>query len=255
MNMKTLTAALFFVLSFSIYAFSPYENYLQSGLPTHVMLMSSASEGKADALSSSLIALKSDKEICEEFKSKGITNISIFFRTLEGESCFFVYFDYSGKKDYLQAVQDFESVGAVEKIDKLIKPVPPALDRGYHWLQLEWINYIHGSMSKAPAKSISANVTRIKPECEKEYRWLHQTTWPGIVDWMNRYGWRNFSIYLVALNGTIYEFYYTETVESQHPAKDIGKDPTLLRWLKHTDPCQNPLPDAKGVWAPMKLLN
>ena len=151
-------------------------------------------------------------------------------------------------------MEDFESVKAVKALQQWIQPVPPATDRGHHWLQLEWINYIHGSWNDAPATNRSAMVTRVKPEKEKEYRWLHQTTWPSVVDWMNRYGWRNFSIFLTELDGTIYEFYYVEEVPSEHPAKNLGKDPALTRWLKLTDPCQNPLPDANGIWAPMKPL-
>ena len=255
MNIKSIVlVVVVFMASLSLRAFSPYENYLLSGKPTHAMLMATAAEGKAEALSAALVALQSDKAALGELQKREITNISIFSRKLEEKDCFFVYFDYSGAKDYIGAVEDFEAVEAVKKLNDMIVPVPPAPDRGHHWLQLEWINFIHGSMSKAPAESVSANVTRIKPESEKEYRWLHQTTWPGIVDWMNRFGWRNFSIFVTEFNGTIYEFYFTETVKSDHPAKNIGKDPVLPRWLKNTDPCQNPLPDAKGVWAPMKLL-
>ena len=252
MNKKGIILSIL-LLAFGASAFSPYENYLQSGRPTHVMLMATAREGKSAELIQSLQALDK-KRSARKLAKQQITNLAIFSRTLGEKACVFVYFDYSGKKDYLRAVEDFESVEAVKALQQWVSPVPPAADRGHHWLQLEWMNYIHGSWNDAPATNRVAMVTRIKPEKEEEYRWLHQTTWPAVVDWMNRYGWRNFSIFLTQLNGTIYEFYYVEEVPSEHLAKNLGKDPTLARWLKLTDPCQNPLPDADGIWAPMKCL-
>jgi L-rhamnose mutarotase len=250
MNKKNLLLFVGLISALSSFAFSPYENYLQTENTTHAMLLATAKEGKAEALSIALQGL-SEKKTAKQLKKHHIKNLSVFSKKLEGKECFFVYFDYNGKKDYLQAVEDFEATPAVQALKKWVDSVPPAADRGHQWLQLEWINYIHGSWTEEPATNRFAMVTRIKPEDEDHYRSLHQTTWPGITDWMNRFGWQNFSLFFAEVNGTLYEFYYTEQVPSEHPAKNLGDDPCLKRWLKLTDPCQNPLPDAEGTWSSM----
>mgnify|MGYP006943756984 FL=1 len=32
-------------------------------------------------------------------------------------------------------------------------------------------------------------------------------------------------------------------------------DPTYERWVKNTDPCQIPLPDASGIWSMMNKIS
>ena len=231
-------------------AFSPYENYLQSGRPTHVMLAAAVLPEKTNALYTALRAAVADPAA----RRAGLTNFAVFSRKLGEKQCVFVYFDYPGDRDYLDAVEDFEKLPGVKALSAFIKPIPPAADRGHTWLQLEWINFIRGSLNDGPATNRFAMVTRIKPKDEDHYRSLHQTTWPGIIDWMNRKGWRNFSIFFAEIDGALYEFYYTEEVPSEHPATNLDKDPCLLRWLNLTAPCQDPLPDAQGTWSPMKAV-
>ena len=72
-------AGLLLALSFS--AFSPYENYLQSDRPTHVMLMAATQEGKIAELSQALQMLD-EKKSAEKLAEKQITNLAIFSRTL-----------------------------------------------------------------------------------------------------------------------------------------------------------------------------
>jgi L-rhamnose mutarotase len=143
------------------------------------------------------------------------------------------------------------------ELNKLVEPLKTATDRGNTWLQLEWINFIKGAALKDKPASRIAMVTRIKPEKEQEYRMLHQTTWPGVIDWMSRKGYHNFSIYLAYIGDEIYEFFYTETVNTSKTAtiKNLDNELICKRWWSNTDPCQKPLPGADGVWLMMKKPN
>ncbi|MBT3192186.1 MAG: L-rhamnose mutarotase [Verrucomicrobia bacterium] len=99
-------------------------------------------------------------------------------------------------------------------------------------------------------------VTRIRPEKEQEYRTLHQTVWPGVVDQMVRGNFRNFSVFLVELGDEIYEFFYVEYVGSDSAADGEmnNADPVNQRWWKYTDACQLPLPGASGPWLMMDKI-
>ncbi len=239
------------LLCLSALAFSPYENYLLSGQQTHVALFAAAADGKTNTLMTALETLN-EAEAVKAFKEVDISNVSTYAKQLQGKTWYLVYFDYDGA-NYLDAVKAFESVGAVKTLEPLVASHPRAKANGTTWLQLEWINYIHGAKPNGNRSHKFAMVTRLKPEKEAEYRGLHQSTWPGVVDRMTRMQYHDFSIYLVELGDELYEFFYVEFVGSDAEKDKMGSlaDPTYERWIKHTDPCQNPLPDADGIWSMM----
>ena len=228
-----------------VQAFSPYENYLLSGKQRHAMLLAEVKQGMAADLDKALA--KIEKE--QKFSNEAISNMSSYTTELNGKLYVLVYFDYDGK-EYLDAVKDFEKEPAAAELEKFVDPLPAAVSRGNKkWLQLEWINYIRGAKAKGEPASRFAMVTRMKPEKERIYRLLHQSTWPGIVDWMNRKGYHNFSIYIAYIGDDIYEFFYTETVGGKAATiKNMENDTAYKRWLQNTDACQNPLKGADGIW-------
>jgi len=235
----------------SAFGFSPYENYLLTGDQTHVALMAVAKD--AEALQTAIESLNT-KSATKAFKKVEISNVSSYAKELQGKVWVMVYFDYDGDT-YLDAVKAFESIPAVKELKPLVEPHPRAAGYGSTWLQLEWINYIQGAKPNGNKPNRFAMVTRLKTEKEAEYRWFHQNTWPGTVDRMTRMEYHDFSIFLVEFGEELYEFFY---VESYAPAgADMGSltDPTYERWIKHTDPCQNPLPDADGIWSMMDKIS
>lgn len=231
-------------------AFSPYENYLLSGKPAYAGLIARAKPGQDEILSQQLSKLCRQKEN-EKFKPAGISNLAIFKRVIQNNTWYLVYFQYSGNKPYLTAAQSFETVTA--ELKDFILPHPQAVRYGCCWLQMEWINYIRGlDVDRDPTQVLSM-VTTIKPEKESQYRSLHQTVWPGVVNQMIRGNNRNFSIFLVEINDQLYEFFYLEYMGSD-PEKDSQmnkEDPVNQRWWAQTDPCQQPLPGKKEIWAPL----
>lgn len=249
--MKKLHGIILFVFFFvgaTGHAFSPYENYLLSGKPTHVGLIARAKKGRDNMLSEQLSMLCSEKE---KFKEAGISNLVAFKREIEGRIWFLVYFQYAGDKQYLTAAESFESVAP--ELKDLIAPHPRAARYGCCWLQMEWINYIRGLNVERQPSQILSMVTTIKPEKESYYRSLHQTVWPGVVDQMIRGNNRNFSIFLVEIGDKLYEFFCLEYM-GDDSAKDDRmnqSDPVNQRWWAQTGPCQQSLPGEKDTWAPM----
>jgi L-rhamnose mutarotase len=254
MKRKVFTSILV-LSSLSALGFSPYENYLLTGRQTHVALMVSATDEKAEELATTLKTLNT-KQAGKAFKKVKISNVSSHTKELQGKPWFMVYFDYDGET-YQEAVSAFESTKAVKELIPLLEPHPRAKEYGNHWLQLEWINYIKGAKPTKNPTNKFAMVTRLKPEKEDEYRWLHQNTWPGTVDRMTRMKYHDFSIFLVELGDEIYEFFYVEFVGMDASKDKMGSlsDPTYERWIKYTDPCQDPLPDADGIWSMMNKVS
>ncbi|VGO18206.1 L-rhamnose mutarotase [Pontiella sulfatireligans] len=248
--MKSLLAAALALLALPVFAFSPYESYLQSGKQTHVGLIAVAKDGKTEELASALKTLN-EKKAAKAFKKADITNLSTYSKELQGKTWVMVYFDYDGD-NYLEAVQDFESVKATQTLEALVAPHPRAKRYGDVWLQMEWINYIHGAKPIDDPDRL-AMVTRVKPEREQEYRMLHQSVWPGVTDQMARGNYHNFSIYFVEMGDELFEFFYVEYVgtDAEKDGKANKADPFNQRWWKITDACQDPLPDADGVWSKM----
>lgn len=239
-------------VTYTALAFSPYENNLMTSKIKRTALIASVKPGQETATDVALMALL-DKKTIKALKKVHISNLSCYKKELNGKIWVMIYFDFEGD-DYLKAASNFESASeAIKSLNKSIVPHPRAKHYGTTWLQMEWINYIRGSQSEEETKNSFSMVTTIKPEKEMEYRLLHQSVWPGVVDQMARGNNRHFSIFLVEINKTIYEFFYLEYVGTD-PKKDEEMnrtDPTNLRWWKLTDACQTPLQGTKDIWSMM----
>ena len=250
--MRKVCLVVLLASALSVLGFSPYEEYLQSGRQTHVAVLASVKSGKGDVLRGGLQALEA-KRATKAFKKVKISEISSYSFDYKSNTWVMVYFDYDGD-EYLKATEAFESVSQVKALDQLITPHPRAERYGTHWLQMEWINYIKGSHKKGPAVNKFAMVTIIKPEKEKEYRLLHQTVWPGVVDQMVRGNNRDFSIFVAEIGDEIFEMFHVDYVgsDAKKDAKMDQTDPFNIRWWKHTDACQKPLPGCDGIWLMME---
>ncbi|MCP5534841.1 MAG: L-rhamnose mutarotase [Akkermansiaceae bacterium] len=99
-------------------------------------------------------------------------------------------------------------------------------------------------------------VTGLKPEKADYYRKLHANPWPGVNKQIKKSNIQNFSIHEVDIHGKTYLIAYLEYTGKDFEAdmKAMGQDPETIRWWKETDPCQKPLPQAKGMWADTKEL-
>ena len=252
-----MTSIGFFVLILctALPAFTPYEIYLLSDRPTHVGLIAQASQGQEEALAQGLHDLASDK-YTQAFSQVGITNISSYSKEIHGATWFVVYFTFDGTREYLSAAEAFESVPVAAALKPFLISHPRAVRYQRQWLQMEWINFIHGKDVKRPATNKTMIVTRIRPEKEAEYRTLHQTVWPGVVDQVVRGNIRDLNVFLVEMEGDLVEFLYLEYVGDDEEADDAMNkaDPINIRWWKQTDACQIGL-SGEGNWVLMDEVN
>ena len=156
------------ILSLNAFAFSPYENYLLSGKPTHVGLIARAKSGQDERLSQQLYELCGQKAK-GKLKRAGISNPSAFIKekskVRHGLSCIS---NTPEKKQYLTAAQSFEA--ATAELKDVILPHPRAQRYGCCWLQMEWINFIRGLDVERQPTEVLSMVTTIKPEQESNYR-------------------------------------------------------------------------------------
>ncbi|HNX53236.1 MAG TPA: L-rhamnose mutarotase [Pontiellaceae bacterium] len=254
MKFKILIA-LYVAMALSSFGFSPYENYLLSGQQTHVMLFAEVKGGQSNAVQNAVKTL-SGKEAQSALSLANISNVSAYTKELQGKLCVMVYFDYDGK-NYLDAVKAFEATAQTKALTALVQPHPRAAATGTSWLQMEWVNYIYGAKPNGNTPNRFAMVTRLKPEKEVEYRLLHQSVWPGTVDRMTRMDYHDFSIFFVEMGSELYEMFYVEFIGTDAGKNKMGSvaDPTYERWVKNTDPCQIPLPDASGIWSMMNKIS
>lgn len=98
------------------------------------------------------------------------------------------------------------------------------------------------------------SVTGLHKEKAEYYIKLHAETWPGVLKKIKEAHIQNYSIALKEIKGELYLFSYFEYTGSDFEAdmRRIAEDPETQRWWRETDPCQDPLPDAKKqgkIWA------
>ena len=94
-------------------------------------------------------------------------------------------------------------------------------------------------------------VIGVKPDKIKEYKRLHESTWPGVLKKIKECNIINYSIYLKELEpGKFYLFSYFEYTGTDFDAdmEKMAADPTTQEWWNVTKPCQIPL-SGEESWA------
>jgi L-rhamnose mutarotase len=92
-------------------------------------------------------------------------------------------------------------------------------------------------------------VIRLKPDRVAQYRRLHADVWSGVLDAMRRNGWRNFDIFLKEPENLLFGTFEYHGNDFAAAAQAIGTDPETQRWLRETDPCQEPFATRRpGEW-------
>ena len=251
-----LLALLPVILEASLHAFSPYEACLNSSQPKQVGLLAQVPPDQREAVHQ-LIEGILDPANQAQMSQCGIRNTTAFTRDIGGNTWIVVHFVLDGGQDYLQAARLFEeATKANRSLTAKILPHPRATRFGTTWLQMEWINYIRGKDITGPATSELMIVTTILPDKEAEYRSLHQTVWPGVVDQVIRSSNRDLCIFLAEIDNLLVEFLYVEYVGKDKERDDAMSQSDVInhRWWKLTDACQKGLPGVEGNWVEMTQI-
>ncbi len=232
--------------------FSPYEALRLSGEPQRVGLLAFADGVDRAALDA---AARQAAEDQAELAQARVANLQIFVRELAGRPAVFAYFETAAPGlDGLTTVLGRHSAGT-RALEARLTPHPRAAP-GQVWLRMEWMNLIatttafpHQHQAVQPLGLVSG----LKPASEPQYRQLHQTNWPGVVDAMVQARHRNWTTFLAELDEALYLFTYAEYIGTNRDADNavMAADPATQRWWKQTQPCLIDL-HGEGSWSIMQ---
>jgi len=95
------------------------------------------------------------------------------------------------------------------------------------------------------------SVIRVRPEKLDEYRRLHASVWPGVLETIRNCNIRNYSIFY--RDGMLFSYYEYIGDDFDGDVARMKQDPVTQEWWKLTDPCQHPVETAGpgDWWAPM----
>lgn len=246
-------------------AFSPSSTVTnQSGPVAMVALIKPKMESKmADVLETY------DEEKSAVFLKHSIKNLRFFTESIGERRVVICTYDIPMGTDPDQCwagVHKDEGTAAwLKKINYCITAHPRVAGSSEKWVRCETICKIRPLV---PARVMApssvqptwhAAITELKKEKEAEYRTLHQTVWPGVIDAIGNSGIPRFDIFLTELGDQVFIFYLFEHKGKNFKNQMAGmaRDPSTRRWWSFTDKCQQPLPSAarrKEIWEPMETV-
>jgi L-rhamnose mutarotase len=90
-------------------------------------------------------------------------------------------------------------------------------------------------------------VIKVKPEYLEKYKALHANPWPEVNEMIKKCNISNYSIYY--RNGYLFSYFEYTGDDYEADMKKMADDPMTQKWWKETDPCQEPVEDAReGEW-------
>lgn len=264
---KTLYSTLLsFLLINAATAFSPASNnHDNPDEPVAYVAMIKPKQEKKLAA----VIIQYNKGMAAAFEKHNIKNLQMFTESVGGKFVLLATYDAPRGSDYAQswaeAAKDAVAGPWLEKVNHHVSPHPRVAGTEHKWVRCETICKIRPDRIKA-SKDAKKNpptwhaaITGLRKKKEAEYRTLHQTVWPGVIDAIGNAGITRFDIFLTELGDEVFIFYLFEHTGSDFDAemKSIANDPSTQRWWSFTDACQKPLPAAaarKEIWEPMEPL-
>lgn len=90
-------------------------------------------------------------------------------------------------------------------------------------------------------------VIKVRPEKLEEYKKLHSTVWPEVLDMITKCHIRNYSIY--HRDGYLFSYFEYEGQNFQADMEKMAADPMTQKWWDVCKPLQEPLKNrAEGQW-------
>ncbi|MDQ1913596.1 L-rhamnose mutarotase [Paenibacillus sp. GD4] len=91
------------------------------------------------------------------------------------------------------------------------------------------------------------SVIKVREEKLEEYKRLHASVWPGVLNMIHACNIRNYSIYYK--DGYLFSYFEYHGENYEADMAKMAADPETRRWWELCDPCQEPLETRKeGEW-------
>ncbi|WP_284645578.1 L-rhamnose mutarotase [Paenibacillus silviterrae] len=91
------------------------------------------------------------------------------------------------------------------------------------------------------------SVIKVREEKLEEYKRLHASVWPGVLNMIHACNIRNYSIYYK--DGYLFSYFEYHGEDYEADMAKMAADPETRRWWELCDPCQEPLETRKeGEW-------
>lgn len=88
---------------------------------------------------------------------------------------------------------------------------------------------------------------KVKPERFEEYKKLHQSVWPDVLEMITQCNIRNYSIY--HKDGYLFSYFEYTGSDFEADMEKMAQDKTTQQWWDTVGPCQVPLETrAEGEW-------
>lgn len=90
-------------------------------------------------------------------------------------------------------------------------------------------------------------VIRLRPEKYEEYKRLHASVWPDVLEMIGECNIRNYSIFLK--DGWLFSYFEYVGDDFDADMARMAADPATQRWWDVTKPCTEPIETrAEGEW-------
>lgn len=234
---------------------SPYEIRLHSEDFRRIGLISTVRPGCETAIITA--TTPPDEATRTRWADLGLRNVSVHLQETPDATFVFLFAEYAGT-DPLQAAELVQKDPWFEQLHGLLTAHPRTATH-LDWFPMELINIIGPTLPHPTAPRTtqrSGLISALEPASELQYRTLHQTNWPGVVDQMARCNRRYWVTFLIELGEKLWLFTYSEYVGEDYEADDAATaaDPVTNRWWKFTEPCLIPLREDGKTWTQMVPL-
>jgi L-rhamnose mutarotase len=241
--------------SLGVSKFSPYELFLKQDCAQRVAFVAGIKEGELEALKIKLLSfeIKSD-ELKDALEKLGFFDLRFHHVELDGVHVLYATVMSGTKSNNDESERLFQKSDLWQPLKSYLKPHARASKNGQLWLKMEWMNIVNHQEGREGKKY--ALVSELRGEKELQYRSLHQTNWPGVIDQMKRSNYNNWITHLVELGDRLYLFTSYEYVGKDKDLDDskFHEDPVTTRWWRHTEPCLKPVKGSDRNWLEMETL-
>ncbi|MFC1538365.1 L-rhamnose mutarotase [Candidatus Latescibacterota bacterium] len=191
-------------------------------------------------------------EVLKQIRKSNIRNYSIFLRDFPEGKMLFSFFEYVGK-DFKADMDSMAADPVTKEWWKLTDPMQEPLESrkdGEWWATIEELFHMDG-VRKSPEKvNRYASAVDLHPGFEEEYRKLHETVHPEVLEQFKKSNISNYSIFLHESRVYSYFEYTGEDFRKEMDSMTLNTETN--KWLDTCKTFQKKIPNEKDFWVDMR---